>query len=569
MYITPDSKIYILKNIPLDPTYDHTIYWGIADGDDDQHTASKAAQASYFSSKAKYTLTNQSYQRLQRGWMSIRIKTDNLYDCNYIMFQNTAYGNKWFYAFLKTVEYKNDNVSEVEFEIDEMQTWWFDYHLEKCFVEREHTVTDELFGNIIDEGLDIGDEMVCNSLTSFNMNNLLACVFVNRTPTGSATSAPASYINGVYAPIRIYDRLEQGVANIDSVLDQFIEDDIVTVFQYPAFMNNPNPAYDPNYPTDYSWDRPGYEVNPKYYRPYIPRRETVTIRPNFVTIDGEIDNPLSGYRPINNKLWTYPFNYLMVTNNCGNSNIYHWDNFQGISHEGATFEVSGTYITMPVALCYPTMYKGIHFAYEESLSYTNFPQCAWSGDSFKAWWAQNKNSFGASLNAIYANTAAQVGGAVATGLMGAATLSPIMATVSVGGAIASLTSAMTQVDTLMAKKTDMAHYPNRTFGQATCDCLNAGLQRIQFDFYQMSIKKEYAKTIDDYFTRYGYACKENKVPNRNARPHWTYTKTIGCTINGSIPADSATKICSIYNAGITFWRNPSEVGNYDLDNRPD
>ena len=74
--------------------------------------------------------------------------------------------------------------------------------------------------------------------------------------------------------------------------------------------------------------------------------------------------------------------------------------------------------------------------------------------------------------------------------------------------------------------------------------------------------------IDDYFNMYGYAIHRCKIPNRNVRPHWTYTKTIGCCIVGSLPSDSAKHICDIYNAGITFWKNGSEVGQYQLDNRP-
>lgn len=72
--------------------------------------------------------------------------------------------------------------------------------------------------------------------------------------------------------------------------------------------------------------------------------------------------------------------------------------------------------------------------------------------------------------------------------------------------------------------------------------------------------------IDDYFTMFGYAIKRVKVPNRNSRPHWNYVKTIGCTLTGSIPSDDMKKICNIYNNGITFWKNGSEIGHYELDN---
>ena len=94
----------------------------------------------------------------------------------------------------------------------------------------------------------------------------------------------------------------------------------------------------------------------------------------------------------------------------------------------------------------------------------------------------------------------------------------------------------------------------------------SGLQ----SFYggRCSISAQYARMIDDYFTVYGYAVKRLKIPNRDSRPHWNYVKTIGCTITGSIPSDDMQLICSIYDNGITFWKNGSEIGDYSLDNSP-
>mgnify|MGYP006874679149 CR=1 FL=1 len=89
-------------------------------------------------------------------------------------------------------------------------------------------------------------------------------------------------------------------------------------------------------------------------------------------------------------------------------------------------------------------------------------------------------------------------------------------------------------------------------------------------FYQMTIKKEYAEIIDNYFTRFGYACKKIKTPNINARKAFTYTKTTGCTIkNNGVPADDAAKICEIFDNGITFWKTSvgvANIGNYSIDN---
>ena len=84
----------------------------------------------------------------------------------------------------------------------------------------------------------------------------------------------------------------------------------------------------------------------------------------------------------------------------------------------------------------------------------------------------------------------------------------------------------------------------------------------------MQISAEYAKIIDDYFDMFGYAKKKKKIPNTSIRPHWNYVKTNGCVLSGNSPADDVRKICGIYDNGITFWKNASEIGNYSLDNRP-
>ena len=78
---------------------------------------------------------------------------------------------------------------------------------------------------------------------------------------------------------------------------------------------------------------------------------------------------------------------------------------------------------------------------------------------------------------------------------------------------------------------------------------------------------------------FGYATNKVKTPNRNSRPHWNYVKTRGCvlhsgrvaadgTLTGGLPADDMAKINAIYDNGITFWKNGSEVGDYSLNNKP-
>ena len=82
------SKVYLLS-VPLENDYKNTLYF-----------TSKENQHSYFASKVVKSYEDFSYQRKDQ---KIRIPEayDTIYNCNYVMYQNTAYSNKWFYAFIK------------------------------------------------------------------------------------------------------------------------------------------------------------------------------------------------------------------------------------------------------------------------------------------------------------------------------------------------------------------------------------------------------------------------------------------------------------------------------------
>ena len=105
---------------------------------------------------SKFSLTEYTYQRIDKT-INVGINAESLYDCNYIMFQNTSFGNKWFYAFITGVEYKGNNCSTISYEMDVMQTWFFDYTIKPCFVEREHILVDEIGANLVEENLELGE----------------------------------------------------------------------------------------------------------------------------------------------------------------------------------------------------------------------------------------------------------------------------------------------------------------------------------------------------------------------------------------------------------------------------
>ena len=102
MYIEPNTNVILLKNVPISNNYKDTLWF------DD-----KTSQENYFKSLKLFDLKNYTYQRVNLGVTRVGIDAEKLYCCNYMMFQNASFGNKWFYAFVTKVEYVNNGMSHV------------------------------------------------------------------------------------------------------------------------------------------------------------------------------------------------------------------------------------------------------------------------------------------------------------------------------------------------------------------------------------------------------------------------------------------------------------------------
>lgn len=516
MYINPETNIKLLKNVPLDNTYQHTIYF-----------SSKSSQSSYFSGLTKYNLTGYTYQRVKKGVCRVGIKADSLYDCNYMMFQNSAYGSKWFYAFITSVEFVNNECSEISFEIDVMQTWHFDYEPEYCFVEREHSTQDVIGAHVEPEPVELGEYTMNGYKPVMFMTDMVVCIAIVDVDGGT----DGTLYDGIYggASLWVYDSTD--AQSINSKIDEYLEspDSIIGMYMFPKVF-----------------------IGGK-----IPSTHRLTSSSSAMATVVELPavtpkDALDGYVPKNKKLYTYPYTFLHIDNASGGELNLRYELF----NSGYPWvEISGT-ITQPVvAILRPADYKGVPpttalsgatTLNTESIQLANYPMCSWSMDAYEAWVAQNAIPLG--INAI--TTGAIIDSSLAGGFSVASANNTIISQVS---------SVLTQ-----AYRASIAADISK--GSTNNGCANVANHKQQFYYGRCSITRYYARIIDDYFTMFGYATNRLKKPNRNSRPHWNYVKTVGAVLTGSVPADDMKKLCSIYDTGVTFWKNGSEVGNYSLDN---
>ena len=142
-----DTEVYLLKNTKLYPGSEDTYYF-----------ASEAARQSFFIGKAITGghLTALSFQREQKN-MRLNVGISTAEQCDYLMFKNASYYNKWFYCFITAVKYINDEVTEISFEVDPVQTWLSSCTIGTSFIERETTNSDTYGEHLLDEGLGPGE----------------------------------------------------------------------------------------------------------------------------------------------------------------------------------------------------------------------------------------------------------------------------------------------------------------------------------------------------------------------------------------------------------------------------
>lgn len=536
MAFNPSSTIY-LCNVPIDNTYQHQLYF-----------SQPEYQQSYFSTRVQKTFANYLTVRktLPDGSLqsSVRVDSniDDLYNCNYMYYQNANHGLKWFYAFITNLIYINENTTEIIFETDVYQTWLFNVTLHESYVVREHSITDEIGDNIVPEKFSFQDytyKTIKNDYTLNSWNYLIGAtvkgVYSFWDELWGEDNNDGVEHSGIYQGVHFFKMNSARAINtfLKKMYDKE-EDCILFIVAVPDF-NMSNAELSTN---DTDEDRILSTSNPA----------EKDIDMSFTRSSYKFD----GYTPKNKKLWTAPFFKMIVTNHAGQQAEYNVEDFS--DPDNITFKMYGDISANPSVTLVPLNYKGIPKNYDCGISLSGFPQVSFNSDTFKMWLA--KNQFGNTVGAI-----TSVGEVVA----GVAMLATGAGALAGSGLIAhGASGVMNTVNGVMQASRE----PNKVQGYGSKTNLLTAMKMNKFDYYIQTIKGEYARTIDDFFTMYGYQTNKIKIPNVSSRPYYNYVQTVDVNITGGIPDDDMKRLKQMYNNGVTFWRHMATVGDYSVDNSP-
>ena len=528
-YVVPNSTVQYFNNVNLSPNYENSLYFAT--------TANKDSAFGALTPIA--TESSVSYVYKDKPVFRSALPMSTLINARYMRFKNTSFENKWFYAFITRVEYVNNGLTEVTFEIDDLVTWMGSFGISPCLVVREHTATDQPYEHLIDEDLPTGDYTLSGYETIAINSDPQLVLSIARNSTGTdATGAVGQYKGNLVsgAEYRKYDISPSGKAALETDIDA-----LITKNQKDA-MISAQIVFGKMAPVAAS-----------------AALEELTPMANFTGNHASTDFTFDGYTPVNKKLYQYPYCVMSLYNSEGSEQEFRYEFF---NNHVAHFYVFGIAADVPEMAAIPTQYKnsGIAYLTDQMMIMKQWPQASLSVDQFKAYVAQMTSGGGwISVAGKIAKTA--IGGATA----GLAAGGPLGAAVGAAGGIA--TSAAGEALGIIEQAVKYDSMPDAVQGTANSNIL-MGINDKKFVIYHRRITGDYAKTIDDFFTAYGYKVNKVKTPNLANRPRFTFVQTHKSAVYGPIPASAARNIENILDRGCRFWRNIADIGNLSLSNTP-
>lgn len=521
-YIAPDTDIYLLANVECDKSYDNVKYF-----------ATKNAQHSYMSSKIVKSFTNQSYGRVNKGTFRLFCKADDVYQCNYLMFQNTAFGNKWFYAFINSIEYVSNNTCEVRFTIDLFQTWFLDCTVGQCFVEREHVTDDSIGAHTLHEDVPTAEMITAveKRLTEFSKEYVYGVeICISDTQLSGIANQPTWFdkpvLGGVFqgSKIGITENSNDLLSFLNNVILAGYQSTIIQVFTIPKILAPSSSA---------------------------AIAQKVVNLPDLPTKFGD-------YTPLNNRLYSSPFVDYIVYSPTGDKMVLHPELFITPTYRIVVF--SGNQSTTPQIMCNPSHYKNIRgIDKTEGFTINYGVKGSFMYDAYQAEIA----SYG--VGQIGGNILKWTPKLLSSATGSAQSISPLVGAESL--AFSNVSSALSGVGSVVATVADVlkeTHDTSELSGASGGSILWS--QQILDTFVQVrQVREEYARIADNYFSMFGYKVCVLKVPNIGTRPSWNYVKCSTVTITGAIPADAEELIVSVLKRGVTFWK--TSFGNYTANNK--
>lgn len=578
------SGLYILQGAPVDRSYKNVITFANVD-------AQKAFFQQYIqtpdpSAPLPLSPSPNFYDPMlwiKDGQVIIPGNANYIRGANYMMFFNSSYygtnppgdttsdgstvvhrtQGKWIYAFIDDVVYNADLSTTIYYTIDYYQTYQFDFFFQPCFVERcTQQTADTIGANLIDENLALGpyveDPDCFEDLKPTDWWVVVGST-VNLEDSAFSDAAGMPYFH-VYSGVYYYC---YNLQTYQTLQDKLLElatagkaDAIVSMHMVPKTVLASSQLHGKQLVSTYvtKWITPTNPNSPKM--------------------------PFGTYTPKCNKLYTYPYHALHVSNHMGQSIDYRYEFMTPVLNEGVA-ELRINYKGSPMPdgkiIFWPVYYNGMLNQLDYSISVGDYPQCSWNKDVYANWLATQQvrwdrqgerrrmqathNMTIAAENMAYNTAAGLVSGG--PGKAAGAAIGGVKNLIQTGQGNQLAEDLARSVMAEESEIFDMA--PPSAQGTVGNGSTLIALDQWGITAVRVHITEDYARSIDSYLWAYGYAQRRILQPLPRRHQNWDYYKTTGAIVVGNAPQPARELMQNMLNSGVRFW-NAQIPGNFNQAN---
>lgn len=598
------TNVRLLSGVPFYNDYKDTRWFD-----------TKAQQTAYFLNRAcPKSMQQVTFQRFEdKTYIAVSAPIDDLRTVNYLMFQNAKTYDKWFYAFVTKLEYKNSGTTYVHFQLDVLQTWRFDYGFKPSFVLREHTPLWYADGtpvrNTVPEQLNYGEAydvvwrhkyqpynglkfLVIIANSSLHLDTISGHEEGKIYAHSIGVPQPLSYYivpfhtNGkevrdlysnyiVSTPHQVMQSLYTSDQSVNRIVSAYVTDFTglgVTITQgtVEGVEHDKISFIATNQVVSFESWTDNQQVSVNFY--YVQEAEKFYPVKNQILPDKYDVLDTVG----ESKLLMYPYTVGLLTDYKGNQFEFKLEdinnNYLTILMRGAI----GTSNKTSFALADYNNTDMLGDEAEQALQPTamdhalidNDPHdIAVVSDYLAAYMQGHKNSLAANRNAIISRGILDTMSNVA-GLAGSIASPLGTASGQANGAVnvvSGAANAVLQLQQQQAQLKDVSNIPPSIAKMGGNIAFDYGNEYDGYHIVLKQIKPEYQKKLSDFWHAYGYKVNELKVPNFHTRLSWNYVQTLNCRILADLNNEDLAELKAIFDNGITLWHT-DDIGNYDLLN---
>lgn len=345
---TPQSTIYLLKGLEIDAM--NNTFWGAFD------TPEK--QFNFFMNNYDHIEFNDyTYQR-KDGTVVVTGSYDDLRLYNYLIYRNGNVGNKskYIYCFITSLGYLNENATSITFETDVIQTWRFEIERNflPSFIAYEHrpqwykdTSIDDNQRPCINtqpENLEIGTDLVSTNQKLFGIQSNTSYAIISMTSNLNGDDSYTSGTLGSPSPLNYYvfpfnktlgtdtlniniDGVQHTISGLSEIMNAIRKDEklvgkcvsiIINDSLCGITLHNSKPNFNSKY--YYLSNEGNYNVIRIHALAYNDMFENNDNEYLTFSLNTSLQNFI-GYNYFT-KLYTYPYSYILLSNNNGTSKIF-------------------------------------------------------------------------------------------------------------------------------------------------------------------------------------------------------------------------------------------------------